>query len=418
MQISSNPFSIRIQPKSTSANLPAWVPQPGQLKSIHSNDLTSVSACPGNSCWYSESTAQNGPWANWCGGVFASDYSELGAMVYWGGGHGGYDGTEFYIFDLSTQKWSRLNDAIPYDFLPDTSADWCDVMYKGQPIVPASHTYSHVVYISAAAGGGAKGSWCLPYNVYGGGAGSGNGTSGYRPHAVDLATGTWSRLTANTANPAYVYGPYGGCFVDSRRNVIWGMAGTEGNVAAKVDLALRSRTIEEVKDVGAPTTYFVPIAVPEKDMMVACAVYEDGRRIVSLTGYELSSGKPVGFAIKFAKTQTVTRGAGIGMDWCPDTGKFYLYEGFGTTVVYVATPPASGDWKNGTWTWATENMAGEVPVNVLEVIPTAQGAQPFTKWKYNTKLKCFMWSQGTVVRNSPDGQSRAGAFQLYRPFGT
>jgi hypothetical protein len=196
------------------------------------------------------------------------------------------------------------------------------------------------------------------------------------------------------------------------------MAGTEGSIAAKIDLSPKVRTIEEINGVYAATIYFVPVPVPEKDMMVACAIYEDGKRNISMTGYDLSSGNPSNFALKFATTQVVTLGAGIGMDWCPDTGKFYLYEGFGTNVLYVANPPADGDWKNGTWTWTTETMGGEQPANVLEVVPTAQGAHPFTKWKYNTKLRCFMWSQGTVVRNSPDGQSRAGAFQLYRPLGT
>lgn len=418
MQTLSNSFSIRIQAKPSSAALPAWVPAPGFLKSIHANDLTSVNACPGNSCWYSAATGQNGPWSNWCGAVFAPDYSELGAMVYWGGGHGGYDGTEFYIFDLSTQKWSRLNDAVPFDYAPQISAEWCDVVYNSQPVAPASHTYSHVVYISPAAGGGPKGSWCLPYNVYGGNSGPSQGPSGYRPHAVDLATGTWSRLTTNTTSPAYTYGAYGGCFIDSRRNVLWGMAGNEASVAAKISLSEKIRTVEEVNGVYASTAYFVPVAVPEKDCMVACAIYNDGNHTISMTGYDLSTGKPVGFAINFSSKQKATRDAGIGMDWCPDTGKFYLYEGFGTNVLYVATPPANGDWKNGTWTWTTETMGGEAPVNVIEVLPNAQGAQPFTKWKYNAKLRCFMWSQGTVTRPSPDGQSRAGAFQLYRPLGT
>jgi hypothetical protein len=417
MAISSNQFSIRIQPKAAPSVLPAWVPTPGQIKSIHTNDLVSVNACPSNACWYTESSGQNGPWANWCGSVLASDYSEFGAMVFWGGGHGGYDGTEFYIFDLTTQKWSRLNDPIPHDFLPEIGADWCDTMYNGQPMVPASHTYSHVVYIPAAAGGGPKGSWCLPYNVYGSTV-AGVPTAGYRPHSVDLATGKWARLTNNTYSPDYVFGSYGGCFIDAKRKVLWGMAGTEGSQAAKIDLTQNVRTIVGVNDVWAPTLYFVPVNVPEKDMMVACAIYGDGRKIISLSGYDLSSGTPVGFSVKFAVPQIATGGAGIGMDWCPDTGKFYLYEGFGTTVVYVATPPASGDWKNGTWTWSTETMKGESPANLLEVQPSAQGAQPFTKWKYNPKLKCFMWSQGTVSRMSPDGTMRNGAFQLYRPLGT
>jgi hypothetical protein len=417
MLATSNKFSIRIQPQLTASGLPSWVPPPGQLKSIHANELTSVNACPSNSCWYTESSGQNGPWTNWCGAVFSPDYSELGAMLYWGGGHGGYDGVEFYAFDLSTQSWSRLGEAIPYDFLPDTGADWCDVIYNGQPIPPASHTYSHAVYIPPAGGGGPKGSWCLTFNVYGGGPGSGNGAAGYRPHAFDLSTKTWTRLTTNTTNPPYAYGAYGGAFTDTNKNVIWGMAGSEGQLAIKIDLKVTPHAIVEVPGVYAPPQYFVPVFVPEKNCMIACWVYENGQNNISIGGYDLASGKPVDFNCNFATGQHSARGAGIGMDWCPDTGKFYLYEGFGSTVVYVATPP-TGDWKTGVWTWSTETMTGEIPVSALEVQPNALGAQVFSKWKYNRKLKCFMWSQGTVARKSPDGAMRTGAFQLYRPLGT
>lgn len=419
METKSNLFSIRIVPVPIASGLPAWVPVPGKLKSVHANELTSLNPCAGNNCWYSESSGQNGPWVNWCGAVFASDYSEFGAMVYWGGGHGGYDGVEAYVFDLTTQMWSRIGEPIPYDFLPETSADWCDVLYKGQHVPPASHTYSHPVYISRANGGGAKGSFCLPYNVYGGGPGSGNGSNGYRPHLLDLASGTWSRWTTNTMDVPASYGPYGGSFIDAKRNVFWGMAATEGQSAVKVDLNKAVKTFELVTNVGAPTMYFVPIHVPEKDMAIASSIYGNGEGVIAMTGFDLSGGKPVPFAIKFAVPQICDiRFPGISIDWCPDTGKFYLYVGLGTSKLYVATPPSSGDWKNGTWTWSIETMGGEVPVNALEVAPGAQGVQPFTKWKYNRKLKCFMWSQGTVSRMSPDGKLRSGAFQLYRPLGT
>jgi hypothetical protein len=215
------------------------------------------------------------------------------------------------------------------------------------------------------------------------------------------------------------YGPYGGSFMDTKRNIFWGMAATEGQEAVKVDLNGTQRTLERIPGVYAPTQYFVPTYVPEKDVMVTSSIYGDGQGIITVSVFDLSSGKPVGYAPKFETQQICDlKFPGIAIEWCPDTGKFYLYFGFGTTKIYVATPPSNGDWRSGTWTWSIETMGGEVPINVIEVAPNAQGGHPFTKWKYNRKLKCFMWSQGTVSRLSPDGTMRKGAFQLYRPLGT
>lgn len=396
-------------------------PAPGYLKSIHANSLSSVSAPQG--AWYTWSSGQNGPWSNWCGSVFASDYSQHGAEVYFGGGHFGYDGTEFYIFDLTTQLWSRLNDPISTDFRHLLTNDWDDLGASGGYVQPASHTYSHVTYIPAAAGGGTKGSWCLMFIVYAEPADNGDVLPGYKPHAVDLATGAWSRLTDNTANPSeYAYGAYGGCFTDTIHNVMWGFAGTESGTVAKIDLTANPRhiTLQNIAG-GGSYTYAVPVFVPEIVQTVQVSIYGDGQNRITLNMYDLASGTPVVYVPTFAAPiSTPTGRAGLGVDYCPDTEKFYCYEGLGTNVLYVATPPAGGvaNWKTGIWTWGTETMLGETPVSVLEPQPGAQGAQPFTKWKYYRSVKCFGFSGGLASRASPDGVLRDGAYQLYRPLGT
>lgn len=392
-------------PTGGGGSLPAFIPAAGQLKSIHLNDLTSVNPCPGNTCWYSEASGQNGPWATWNGAVFSPDYSQYGAMIYWGGGHGGYDGTEFYIFDLTTQQWLRLNDPVSTDFLANIDATWTDYNTANGPVVPASHTYSLPVYIPPAFGGGVKGSWCLPYNVYG-------GHNSYAPHAVDLATGTWSRLTVDTLNPS-IPSPYGGCFVD-KRGMIWGLAGPDSNQHVKIDLSQSTKHVTLVTSFYSPGYYFCPCYVASKDMMVAVWC-NYGQTTLQVAAYDLSSGTPVGFNVTLGSSEPVA-GPGSGIDYCPDTGKFYVYDANGLTTIHVLTPPT--DWKNGTWTWSTETMGGEAPVNVNSVLPGGTGWNTFSKWKYNPALKCFMWSQGTVSRPSPDGVTRSGAFQLYRPLGT
>lgn len=386
---------------------PSWVPAAGRLKSIHLNALSSINPCPSNTCWYSGSSKQNGPWVNWNGGVFAPDFSAYGAMVYWGGGHGGYDGTEYNIFDLTTRQWSRVGEQMPEGV---TVSDWYDYQVNGSYVVPSLHTYCHPVYISPSQGGGSKGSWMSGYNVGGTG-------SNVQPHAVDLSTGISTRFTSNKQDIYLAAGPYGGAFVDTNRNVVWLMPGQDSNQNAKINLNNEIKTVELVSSFWNPGYYFNPVFVPEKDMVIAiwCGY---GETNIQLAGFDLSSGTPVRFSIAQGSARTAAHGTGLGMDWCPHTGKFYAYEGFGDYSLHVLTPPS--DWKTGTWTWSSENMAGEQPANAGEYSSMSawSGQQVFNKFRYNKKLRSFMWSQGTVSRLCTDGVTRDGAFQLYRPLGT
>lgn len=379
-----------------------WVPDPGQLKSVHLNSLSSLNPCPTATCWYSESHKQNGPWANWNGAVFAPEYSQYGAMVFWGGGHGGYSGTEYYIFDLSTRQWSRIGEQIPEGF---TVSDWYDYQVNGSYVVPALHTYCHPIYISPSQGGGVKGSWLMGYNVGGPG-------SNIQPHAVDLATGVSTRFTSNKQEIYLANGPYGGAFVDTNRNVAWLLPGHNSDQNAKINLASTPKTVELVSSFWNPGYYFNPVFVQAKDVMIAA--WLDGSTIM-INGYSLATGTPVAFTVTQGSTRTKnTATNGLGFDYCQHTGKFYAYEGYGDTTIHVLTPP--DNWTSGTWTWATETMGGEAPIDLLEV-GGSSGQQPFSKWKYNPSLKCFMWSQGTVSRQCTDGVARDGAFQLYKPVG-
>jgi hypothetical protein len=186
------------------------------------------------------------------------------------------------------------------------------------------------------------------------------------------------------------------------------------NKTCKIDLTQPSKTIVPVTSFWAPGYYFSPCYVAAKDMLIT-AWCDYGTTRVKMNGYDLASGTPVEFAITQGSAVDVIRDV-LSLEWCPDTGKFYGYEGYGSNKLYVLTPPA--DWKSGTWTWGTETMGGETPVDINVMFPGGTGGQPLTKWRYNPALKCFMWSQGTTVRTSPDGVARAGAFQLYRPLGT
>jgi hypothetical protein len=394
-------------------------PQPGILKSIHANNIVDTNICPGNTCWFSRQDGQNGPWKNWCGGVFAAGYSTHGAMLYQGGGHFGGDGTQITGFDLTTRQWFSLGTNPPTDYLDQLDLNWCDFPWNGGHIVPATHTYSNPFYVAPQYAGNTRGKWVLPYNVYGPDVRGANGN--LQPHAVDLDTGVQERFTTNHMTPAGMDG-FGSSVVDTNRGIAWCMNGSYGLNNAKIDLTQTTKTLVAESTFYASGWNHCARYVPSTDFIVAmyCA-YQQNALLMNI--FDVSSGTPVGVAFTTPPgTPTMVHGSGFGFDWCPDTGKFYVYEGFGTTTLYVLTPPAlRANWTNGSlWTWSTETMGGETPTAMTELFTSGGGDSVFSKWMYNPHpdVKCFMWSQGTVARTSPDGVSRPGAFQLYRPLGT
>ncbi len=84
---------------------------------------------------------------DWSGGAMASNYGAAGALVVWGGGHGGYAGSDIYGFDLAERKWKRISN--PYGSAPgDRSApsitSSIGTFPDGSPINP--HTYDTLEY--------------------------------------------------------------------------------------------------------------------------------------------------------------------------------------------------------------------------------------------------------------------------------
>lgn len=395
----------------SSTNIMAILPTPGQLKSVHLNDLTSVNPGPG---WFSESQGQNGPWSLWCGAVLASGYSTYGAAVYHGGGHGGYDGPEAYVFDLSTCMWVRSGNVPASDYHPSLDPLWCDFAFEGGFIPPATHTYGNQVYIPPALAGNAKGSFLLTTITFGDVV---TGINGNRyPHALDLATGVWSRFTTNRITTGS--GGYGCSFTDTTRNIVWGTTDADSAAHYKIDLNATPRTAVVAGSFYSAGWNHTTRYVASKDMAISLWCDYSGTT-VHIKALDLSSGSPVEIATPVQGSVKNLAGAGFGFDYCPDTGKFYCYEGNGASILHVLTPPT--DWRSSApWTWSTETMGGETPVAMQELggVGSGTGNGPYSKWLYNPAVKCFMWSQGTVQRLSPDGVMRNGAFQLYRPLGT
>jgi chitodextrinase len=92
-------------------------------------------------------------------------------LVVHGGGHGDYAGNEIYIFDLNTQRWSRLWGPTPNASIPSASANEGQETYlNGDP--SSVHTYDGLEYLPSlgkiwrgggslwsGSGGGSRASW-------------------------------------------------------------------------------------------------------------------------------------------------------------------------------------------------------------------------------------------------------------------
>jgi hypothetical protein len=156
-QTSSNQFSIRIQASKRSVALPAWVPPPGYFADVpmlnNPQDVTPSIYQSGPA----DSAVMNNPFVLWGGSAILRDYSDLGAQVYYAGGHEtSYSAPNVQfslVCDFSSLRWSTANaPTTPNPF----GAFINGVAPDGSPYCP--HTYLGLQELPKAWGGGEKGS--------------------------------------------------------------------------------------------------------------------------------------------------------------------------------------------------------------------------------------------------------------------
>lgn len=320
----------------------------GSAATVNLNTLSEVNPCPANNCWYSQSNKQEAAWRNWTGGVYARDFSTYGAMVFWGGGHGGGEDHSLYVFDFTSGLWSRVGPSLPASDYTEASldADWIDYLHEGSYIVPGLHTYNYPAYVRAGLPGvGPKGSWLLPMLV--------EAAPHSAPHAVDLDSGAWTRYTTNEENDSG--SPYAGVIHDTTRDHIWWAA--MGDTSMRhIDLTQSTRTVQTQALGGGQSFafggyYARHVYVPEADMAVGFWCPYD-ELLLAGEVFDMSAGTPnhvrsmnsatfSGFEMDGAVGLTgagTTQGSGFGIDWCPEKQAFYAYEGYGATRVVKFTP--------------------------------------------------------------------------------
>jgi hypothetical protein len=153
-QIVSNAFTVQILPAKSSSAVPAWVPPAGYFADVpmsnYPEDLTPAMYRS------ADANCMNNPFIIWGGSAILRDYSDLGAQVYYSGGHEanpGFPNIQLsLICDFSTLKWSIANlptaPNLANTFVGGYAPD-------GTPYCP--HTYLGLQEMPKSWGGGPRG---------------------------------------------------------------------------------------------------------------------------------------------------------------------------------------------------------------------------------------------------------------------
>jgi len=133
---------------------PAWLPPPG-----HFADVPMINT-PGSvqPAIYGAGSAMDGPFDIWGGSAILRDYSDIGAQVYYSGGHessGSDPNVQFsLVCDFTTLTWAARN--VPVAVNASNTFSAAGYAPDGTPYCP--HTYLGLQELPTAWGGGSKGS--------------------------------------------------------------------------------------------------------------------------------------------------------------------------------------------------------------------------------------------------------------------
>lgn len=154
-QSSSNPFTITIKANSAARPpLPAWVPPAGYFADVPMLNLP-YDVTP--SIYPRDNYLMNNPFVQWGGSAILNDYSELGAQVFYSGGHESSPGQPniqmTLICDFSSLTWKTAN--VPLQ----ANASGVFVQgYAPDGTLYTPHSYLGLQEMPTAWGGGSKGS--------------------------------------------------------------------------------------------------------------------------------------------------------------------------------------------------------------------------------------------------------------------
>ncbi len=179
------------------AEPPYELPKPGEVRAIGTNKATDVVKAVG----VTPEMASTALFGAFGGGTFVRDYSPRGAYVFTClGGHAApVQLTGAVLFDFEDATWkafenangvATINGGTAFCAQNSNGDPWQE--WKGTEVPLPCHSYLIPAELPKALGGGPRGSVVF----IGRAAVTGDGGGGRGPHALDLDTKKWSRLTS------------------------------------------------------------------------------------------------------------------------------------------------------------------------------------------------------------------------------
>lgn len=414
----SPPFALII-----AGPLPPWVPPAGNVGAIAgpgvaglTSTIESVAAPPGV---HSGHAGPQALFTTWNSGGFSPHYSALGGYFIAGGGDGGYEGTEGYVFDLSTRIWNRVS--LPCAALSgNADADRqrppgdplrFDPTYgehgDGTPCAP--QYYDCMEYLPPNLGGGSKGSLISPvrhvfYKIF----------RTKQAHKLNLAAApneasnrAWSRASSNLSELTNNCDSPSWCF-DAARGVYWGF---EADGGAFETSKLFQLDMSQGTGVGVHRSFPMPAHYmlraypcsrywPTKGRIVLFGLRHD---IAGFPGairvYDPNAASSGYIEVATSGDSLPANTSGSGMAYCDDLDCFFLRStkaGDGQKVWQVS-PPAQ--WQSQPWLVRRLTMNGA----------TVQDDPQNGCWKrlsYVRSIKSLIWCsswRGNVFAYRPIG---------------
>jgi hypothetical protein len=400
-------------PARSSVGLPDWVPNPGERRNVSLNVLAEVDPenPPPRGLGPQPFHGTQGLAAifkTWNGAVFAPHFGTYGAMVYYGGGHFGYYGTQLSVFDLASRRWIRINEPVvlpgatryqdyDFDYSKNTrSSYWtdhpeiCDPVYHDMygTTPEVQHNYDGVGHLSPELGGGASGSLLVRARGHA------------AIHKCDLSSGEWSRFSEPSPH-VWRGGNTGSTCLDAENGRWWfeGAGVLKPDASAIEFFDFSTRSWELAKGLNRNTyRYRCSHYWHDRRTWVSlCTSAKESRRL----GLQLLDLKrtrrwvqvnvitPSASAIQFQPDVDWPSVEGAGIDYCDADGCFYVYEGQKKEHIWRLQPPDDAPLERP-WILAKETVLGPVPS--FSGQSASAGGLVMSRWRFASRLKSFIWA--------------------------
>lgn len=362
-----------------------WIPAAGTFANISTNTLYDVRP----SGWPTSDIA--GPFANWAGGVYAQDFSSLGAYVMHGSGHLTPNTSPFWsgvwCFDLDTRAWvgrnipaAPLYDARDYN----TYGECTESPVVGHLTTP--HTYDGLSYQSTANGGSSQGSMLTCFFP---------GTAFQRcAHVYDL-----SSLTAPPARVVDSIATGGGSSnypmsaTDEARGGVWLLAYDGIGPLQFIKFSDWSVTQHAGIEYGTYANNSLVYVPAPWDCLIGMGNAGSGGVEFGIYVCPIVANVPQGFTRVYPSGTPPSDGR-CGGQWSTLLQKVVSYQAGGSYTVHKLTLPAPGSLVAGAWGWSSETLTGASGATPSNCPAATNGA--WGRFIEVPTVQSFIWCDGVT----------------------